>query len=199
MDCQWHFPMECHFCDFWCVLFCSERTSGLLADVLLCKTRHCPGREGAKVLATLVMLRLVFFVLDAICSMMEKNLPKRRSVAHLLFLDASKMKSWLKIVQCRKSEIQCLQYYNPTILTIPNTMPTILQCPQYYNAYNATKPNTTMPNIRGSPTILKRATVLQCRKPWLGRFLPERPRQGEGGPLDRHLPGTRNRYRGIGG
>ena len=24
MGFQWHFPMEFHFCDFWCVIFCPE-------------------------------------------------------------------------------------------------------------------------------------------------------------------------------
>ena len=23
-DCRWYFPMEFHFCDFWCVIFCPE-------------------------------------------------------------------------------------------------------------------------------------------------------------------------------
>ena len=27
MDVQWHFPLEFHFCDFWCVIFCPEDRS----------------------------------------------------------------------------------------------------------------------------------------------------------------------------
>ena len=27
MDVQWYFPMECHFCDFWCAIFCSAKRS----------------------------------------------------------------------------------------------------------------------------------------------------------------------------
>ena len=35
MDVQWHFPMELHICDFWCVIFCPEPD-----DLLLFQGKH---------------------------------------------------------------------------------------------------------------------------------------------------------------
>ena len=46
MDVQWHVPMEFHFCDFWCVMFCPEIGGPLRASHR--STTNGGGTSGGK-------------------------------------------------------------------------------------------------------------------------------------------------------